>query len=162
MYIISKDSRLSLFGFSHWTSSGQPHSSLWSFFFLQVFPSLLSWSRDFQLSFENLMSLPFHSFNYPLNENLLSACETCLKSSTLYPHSHLHFVLSLLWIHYILITTPQWGSSISLSRHLPGESHGSRSLVGCSPWGHTESDVTERLHFHFSLSCLGKGNGNPL
>ena len=26
---------------------------------------------------------------------------------------------------------------------LPGESHGQRSLVGCSPWGHTESDSTE-------------------
>ena len=25
-----------------------------------------------------------------------------------------------------------------------------------------ESDVTERLHFHFSLSCIGEGNGNPL
>ena len=45
---------------------------------------------------------------------------------------------------------------------LPGESHGRRSLVGCSPWGHKESDMTERLHFHFSLSCIGEGNGNPL
>ena len=44
---------------------------------------------------------------------------------------------------------------------LPGKSHGRRSLVGCSPWGHTESDTTERLHFHFSLSCIGEGNGNP-
>ena len=25
-----------------------------------------------------------------------------------------------------------------------------------------ESDMTERLHFHFSLSCIGEGNGNPL
>ena len=25
-----------------------------------------------------------------------------------------------------------------------------------------ESDTTERLHFHFSLSCIGEGNGNPL
>jgi len=45
---------------------------------------------------------------------------------------------------------------------LPGKSHGWRSLVGCSPWGHEESDTTERLHFHFSLSCIGEGNGNPL
>ena len=37
-----------------------------------------------------------------------------------------------------------------------------RSLVGCSPWGRKESDTTERLHFHFSLSCIGEGNGNPL
>ena len=45
---------------------------------------------------------------------------------------------------------------------LPGKSHGWRSLVGCSPWGHEESDTTERLHFHFPLSCIGEGNGNPL
>ena len=45
---------------------------------------------------------------------------------------------------------------------LPGESHGWRSLVGCSPWGHEESDTTEQLHFHFSLSCIGERNGNPL
>ena len=45
---------------------------------------------------------------------------------------------------------------------LPGKSHGPRSLVGCSPWGRYESDTTERLHFHFSLSCIGEGNGTPL
>ena len=45
---------------------------------------------------------------------------------------------------------------------LPGKSHGQRSLVGCSPWGREESDMTERLYFHFSLSCIGEGNGNPL
>ena len=45
---------------------------------------------------------------------------------------------------------------------LPGKSHGRRGLVGCSPWGRSESDRTERLHFHFSLSCIGEGNGNPL
>ena len=37
-----------------------------------------------------------------------------------------------------------------------------RSLVGCSPWGRWGSDRTKRLHFHFSLSCIGEGNGNPL
>ena len=40
--------------------------------------------------------------------------------------------------------------------------HGQWSLVGRSPWGHKESDTTERLPFHFSLSCIGEGNGNPL
>ena len=34
--------------------------------------------------------------------------------------------------------------------------------MGCSPWGRWESGTTERLHFHFSLSCIGEGNGNPL
>ena len=45
---------------------------------------------------------------------------------------------------------------------LPGKFHGRRSLVGCSPWGCWESDMTERLHFHFSLSRIGEDNGNPL
>ena len=45
---------------------------------------------------------------------------------------------------------------------MPGKSHGRRSLEGCSPWGRYESDTTERLHFHFFLSCIGEENGNPL
>ena len=54
---------------------------------------------------------------------------------------------------------PKWHPTPLL---LPGKSHGQRNLVGCSPWGREESDATERLHFHFSLSCIGEGNGNPL
>ena len=61
------------------------------------------------------------------------------------PHSHLR--------------RRQWHPTLVL---LPGKSHGQRSLVGCSPWGRYQSDVTERLHFHFSLSHNGEGNGNPL
>ena len=53
----------------------------------------------------------------------------------------------------------QWHPTPAL---LPGKSHGWRSLVGCSPWGRWESDTTERLHFHFSLACIGEGNGTPL
>ena len=34
--------------------------------------------------------------------------------------------------------------------------------MGCRPWGCEESDMTEQLHFHFSLSCFGEGNGSPL
>ena len=45
---------------------------------------------------------------------------------------------------------------------LPGESQGRGNLVGCCLWGRTESDMTERLHFHFPLSCIGERNGNPL
>ena len=45
---------------------------------------------------------------------------------------------------------------------LPGKSHGRRRLEGCTPWGRWPSDTTEWLHFHFSLSCIGEGNGNPL
>ena len=45
---------------------------------------------------------------------------------------------------------------------LPGKSHGRSSLVGYNPWGRSELDMTEQLHFHFSPSCIGEGNGNPL
>ena len=48
--------------------------------------------------------------------------------------------------------------SSTLAWRIPGR----RSLVGYSPWGCKESDMTERLPFHFSLSCVGEGNGNPL
>ena len=50
-------------------------------------------------------------------------------------------------------STLAWKSTL-----LPGQ----RSVVGCSPWGREGSYTTERLHFHFSLSCIGEGNGNPL
>ena len=56
-------------------------------------------------------------------------------------------------------TVRQWHPTPVL---LPGNSHGQRSLVGCSPWGREESDTTEQLHFHFSLSRIGEGNVNPL
>ena len=45
---------------------------------------------------------------------------------------------------------------------LPGESQGQGSLVGCRLWGCKEPDTTEQLNFHFSFSCIGEGNGNPL
>ena len=62
-------------------------------------------------------------------------------------------------ISSILFRRRQWHPTPVL---LPGKSHGRRSLVGCSPWGREESDTIERLHFHFSRSCTGEGNGNPL
>ena len=62
-------------------------------------------------------------------------------------------------LFYCLSRRKQWHPTPVL---LPGKSHGWKSLVGCSLWGHSESDTTEQLHFHFSLSCIGEGNGNPL
>ena len=55
-----------------------------------------------------------------------------------------------------------WRQWHPISVLLPGKPHGHRSLVGCSPWGREELDTTERLHFDFSLSFIGEGNGNPL
>ena len=69
---------------------------------------------------------------------------------------------SILIISFNLPNNPirrrQWHPTPVL---LPRKSHGRRSLVGCRPWGRQESDTTEGLYFHFSLSCIGEGNGNP-
>ena len=66
-----------------------------------------------------------------------------------------HWVCPSSWRHW----RRQWHPTPVL---LPVKSHGQRSVVGCSPWGRKESDTTKRLHFHFSLSCIGEGNGSPL
>ena len=60
---------------------------------------------------------------------------------------------------YVYIWRRRWQPTPVL---LPGKSHGRRSLVGCSPWDRWGLDTTEQLHFHFSLWCIGEGNGNPL
>ena len=94
------------------------------------------------------------SFSYICIYSCVKSPQTPLPSRL--PHdagqSSLLHSRSLLWRR-------QWQPTPAL---LPGKSHGWRSLVGCSPWGHGESDTTERLHFHISLSCIGEGNGNPL
>ena len=80
----------------------------------------------------------------------------CIDLGSLLPWLlHLSFCSSLV----TNIRRRQWHPTPVL---LPGKSHGRRSLVGCSPWGREELDTTEQLHFHFSLSCIGEGNGNPL
>ena len=67
--------------------------------------------------------------------------------------------LITLSVMYAMIWRRQWHPTPVL---WPGKSHGQRSLVGYSPWGHKESDLTEQLHFYFLLSCTGEENGNPL
>ena len=73
---------------------------------------------------------------------------SCLKNCD--PH---------LWGPRGLYWRRQWHPTTVL---LPGKPHGWRSLVGCSLRGCEELDTTEWLQFHFSLSCIGEGNGNPL
>ena len=67
--------------------------------------------------------------------------------------------VSHLYTHCLTSQRRHWHPTPVL---LSGKSHGWRSLVGHSPWGREEFDTTKRLHFHFSLSCIGEGNGNPL
>ena len=70
-----------------------------------------------------------------------------------------HFSTGIFAIVSFICWRMQWHPTPVL---LPGKSHGWRSLVGCSPWGREESGSTKRLHFHFSLSSIGEGNGSPL
>ena len=79
---------------------------------------------------------------------------TCIWEAC-YQVSYLFWVFS----HMNTLWRRQWHPNPVL---LPGKSHGRRSLVGCSPWGGWGLDTTEWLHFHFSLSRTGGGNGNPL
>ena len=87
-----------------------------------------------------------------------------------YHHEQSHGADSAFWIMNLNLTMLlNWAKGLTRRRQwhptpvlLPGKPHGRRSLVGYSPWGCKESDTTEQLHFHFSLSCIGEGNGNPL
>ena len=73
-------------------------------------------------------------------------------------------LLASLWIPLFRppLSTHTEKAMAPLSSTLAWKIPWTESLVGCSPWGRWESDTTERLHFHFSLSCIGEGNGNPL
>ena len=68
------------------------------------------------------------------------------------------FTLSIWLALANVMKKPMAPHSSTLAWKTPGR----RSLEGCSPWGRWGSDMTERLHFHLSLSCIGEGNGNPL
>ena len=61
-----------------------------------------------------------------------------------------------------LPTPSRKGNGTPLQSSCLENPHGRRSLVGCSPRGLEELGTTERLHFHFSFSCIGEENGNPL
>ena len=77
-------------------------------------------------------------------------------------YEYLKFTGTCSIISYTIVCYIQRRRSYPTPVLLPRKSHGRSSLLGCSPWGRKESDTTERLHFHFSLSCTGEENGSPL
>ena len=105
------------------------------------------------------------------NTGILPVCMSVSKSPPLYRHLswQMKGLPTSVW-HHLNQLFPNESTCWDTWRRkwqptpvlLPGKSHGWRSLVGYSPWGCKELDTTERLHFHFSLSCTGEGNGNPL
>ena len=76
-----------------------------------------------------------------------------------HPHTHVYNDVSIYSVCLYNHCRRRWHPTPVL---LPGKSHGQRSLVGCGPRGREELDKTERFPFHFSLSCTGDGNGNPV
>ena len=96
---------------------------------------------DFHLKGENLLWSLLMTFYFQRIFNLQKHCDIGTRSSHI-PHSSSPLG-SFLHPHGTLVTI--------MNQH--------QDLVikwDCSP------DTTERLHFHFSLSCIGEGNGNPL
>ena len=102
----------------------------------------------------------------------------CLKITALIKYTVIKIHLCIIWSLLISLSSyllslseklQQCPLNVVLARWwhptpvlLPGKSHGQRSLVGCGPWGREELDTTKWLPFHFSLLCIGEGNGNPL
>ena len=93
---------------------------------------------------------------------LVICCKNNIEGCIEFQGSPMPEVLFLLFpftVPHQYVCRRQWHPTPVL---LPEKSHGWRNLVGCSPWGRKESDTTEWFHFHFSLACIGEGNGNPL
>ena len=121
----------------------------------------------------NLITNLYHSGNYHPQSCIKNVFlgqkkkkKLCCLWHSRQPQEFLFMIDSSFWLFFFFCSFlysfqqgRQWQPTPVL---LPGKSHGQRSLVGCSPWGREESDTTERLHFHFSLSCIGEGNGSLL
>ena len=57
------------------------------------------------------------------------------------------------WVQSLDQEDPLEKEMVTHSSIVPGESHGQRSLVGYSPWGHKESDTTEQLNNNNSAAA---------
>ena len=106
----------------------------------------------------NLAKPPTCFFN-SASHNAMNTFSLRAHYKVVQSHAYSAKHLPSIFLSYSHFWRRQWHPTLVL---LPGKSHGWRSLEGCNPWGHWGSDMTERLHFYFSLSCIGEGNGNPL
>ena len=124
---------------SNWTRTATSLVIIFVFFFLTLYSSIfIQWKYL------------YFSWNNDFKREMCYKCEN-LDYSTFY------FIINV-----FLVYICQEKAMATHSVLLPGKSHGLRSLVGWSPQGREESYTTEQLHIHFSLSCIGEGNGNSL
>ena len=118
-----------------------------------------SWSHHFQCLQDHKAPLALRCQHNLFWESLYFSCRTLKWMGEPLLGKFLWQVCLSLHVSRGLVRRRQWHPTPVL---LPGKSHGWRSLEGRSPGGSWGSDTNERLHFHFSLSCIGEGNGNPL
>ena len=113
--------------------------------------------------FSTMLIMKLFKYIKNIERTVKETLDTMILSCLLYLHCTDSFYVYIMFYHLSICIhicgRRQWHPTAVL---LPGKSHGQRSQVGCSPWGREESGTTEWLHFHFSLSCVGEGNGNPL
>ena len=87
-------------------------------------------------------------FTFHLNLCILLLAQQYFPSNCSFPACGTGFC----FLDLILVSLPLFIRSLKWQPTpvlLPGKFHGLRSLIGCSPWGHKESDTTELLHFYF-------------
>ena len=77
--------------------------------------------------------------------------EQVFKNQNYVLNKILRFLILLVWVCNLWIFFFNWSFQLFRKLRVVYQSLGSRRV-----------DTTERLHFHFSLSCIGDGNGNPL
>ena len=130
--------------------------NLYTYIFFCFLPNLMltslfsnivsSWSQA-----TRALSFSANSFTDSLNFTFSYSAFTLLVMTIIFKNYFLECVfLHLPFMQNSLLDwRRQWQPTPVL---LPGKSHGRRSLVGYSPWGGEESNMTDRLHFHFSLS----------
>ena len=85
--------------------------------------------------------------------DLLPPCHHILMWAFMLNNTHVWYltlfkVFSLIWSHWIIQEPWEASRHAHIWKYLRLELQ-------------SESDTTERLDFHFSLSCIGEGNGNP-
>ena len=118
--------------------------------------------------FSHTLNVPLTLFSIPIHLNLEGSAKFCIFQEA-FPNmlETESLLLCTLRSHHFMAN--RWGEMetvadfIFLGSKITVYSDCSRKIKRrFAPWGRAESDMTERLHFHFSLSCTGEGNGNPL